>query len=90
MHRRGMGHGAEMHGHHMQRQMAMMHLMMQMMMDHIDMLDPPHIVRLLRAPRPGRWQWPSDGPRTARGYRECTASMRFCPQTSRWPRQKRC
>lgn len=41
MHRAGMGHGANMAVHPMQRQMAMMHMMMQMMMDRIEMLDPP-------------------------------------------------
>lgn len=37
MHRMGIGHGAKLPGRPMHRQMAMM----QMMMDRIDMLDPP-------------------------------------------------
>lgn len=41
MHGSGMGHGAQMQGAHLQRQMAMMQMMMKMMMDRIDMLDPP-------------------------------------------------
>ena len=38
MHQRGMGHGPGMAGHHLQRQLTMMHMMMRMMLDRIDML----------------------------------------------------
>lgn len=41
MHRSGMGPGGGMAGHHMQRQLAMMQTMMQMMMDRIDLLSVP-------------------------------------------------
>ena len=38
MHRRGMGHEPGMAGPHLQRQLTMMHVMMRMMLDRIDML----------------------------------------------------
>lgn len=41
MQRDGSGHGAPMPAHHVQQQLTMMHMLMQMMMDRIDMLSEP-------------------------------------------------
>lgn len=41
MHRAGMGYAGAMHGRPMQRHMAMMQMMMQMLIDRIDMLEAP-------------------------------------------------
>lgn len=38
LHQRGMGHRPAMAGHHLQQQLTMMHVMMRMMLDRIDLL----------------------------------------------------